>query len=258
MKQYPAGRVCGMPGCTTILRRTNAGWICDPCANREHKAEVAAIESGSPASAGDEVATKAAPAARAKKGESVAQKDSGYAMRLAKLRAWCTDGTAKRLRLAAGLSLGDISREIGTDKATIMHWENGERRPQAAEFVARYMSLLDRIAAELDNGSEIASQLISEPEKCDMGNSHTPAPAARQEPAPAPLSQPERPASEAAAPSPEMPLGLPPFAGIDFGTAELVAPPLDDELNIMYQLADLDDAARERVLQYAVGRWWLK
>lgn len=33
----PAGRVCARPACTAILRRTNEGPLCSPCAETEHR-----------------------------------------------------------------------------------------------------------------------------------------------------------------------------------------------------------------------------
>ena len=62
-KQYPAGRVCTMPGCGTILRRTHKGPICDPCQDN-HRC-------GPPASAHGEAVTTAAPAVRETKEEKV-------------------------------------------------------------------------------------------------------------------------------------------------------------------------------------------
>jgi transcriptional regulator with XRE-family HTH domain len=222
-KDYGPGRVCTTPGCGTILRRTHKGPVCDPCINNA-KAQSRASACGSVASAAGKASTKAARPARAKKGGSVSQKDSGYALRLVKLRAWCADGTAKRLRLAAGLSLGDISREIGTDKATIMHWENGERRPQAAEYVGRYMSLLDRIASDNlhDDAPAKAAAAAHEDASDVVEESAKDAPAGP--PAPAPVTtelDPEQPANDEAAsesPCPQgpPPRGFTPFAGVDY------------------------------------------
>ncbi|HEY5472077.1 MAG TPA: hypothetical protein VIK32_02690 [Candidatus Limnocylindrales bacterium] len=64
---------------------------------------------------------------------------------------------------------------------------------------------------------------------------------------------PEQPASEAPAPSPE-PLQAPvPFAGLTQTYLEGVS--LSTELRILSDLEDLTDDVRERVLQYAVSRW---
>ena len=90
---YGPGRVCSLPGCTTILRRTHKGPVCDPCqdndhvaaprrgavaARRPHKPEIAGSSpaaatnhSGPPASAHGEAVTTAAPAVREQKGETV-------------------------------------------------------------------------------------------------------------------------------------------------------------------------------------------
>ena len=76
--------------------------------------------------------------------------------------------------------------------------------------------------------------------------------------APAPEGSPEQPADEAAevpsVPSPpaaDTILGLPVVEDLELH----VAPDL--ELYVLQLLADLDPEARERVLQFAVAKWWL-
>lgn len=85
-------------------------------------------------------------------------------------------------------------------------------------------------------------------------------------PAPAPASMTgvplgtEQPADVVAADSPmvEPPpaAGIVPFAGIV--TTTFIGYSMSSELRILDNLEQLDDATRERVLQYAVDRWWLK
>lgn len=102
---YGRGRVCTQPGCTTILRRTHAGPVCDPCqdndhvaaprrgavaARRPHKPEIAGSSpaaatnhSGPPASAHGEAVTTAAPAIRATKEEKMGKESLRDAVLLA-------------------------------------------------------------------------------------------------------------------------------------------------------------------------------
>ena len=85
-----------------------------------------------------------------------------------------------------------------------------------------------------------------------------PAPDGPSGAAPASSCPPEQPANVAPVPDPLPPqAGLAPFAGIILH--ELVeGREQDAELRVLTMLDDLDDARRERVLQYAVDRWWLK
>jgi len=41
------------------------------------------------------------------------------------------NGTARRLRLAAGLSLEDVGGSIGVSRSTLAKWERGEVAPRA-------------------------------------------------------------------------------------------------------------------------------
>lgn len=70
--------------------------------------------------------------------------DRDNAVALALLRRLVADGTAKRLREEAHLSLADVGRACGTDAATVWHWERG-RRPSAA-LAMRYADLLGELA----------------------------------------------------------------------------------------------------------------
>jgi hypothetical protein len=85
------------------------------------------------------------------------------------------------------------------------------------------------------------------------------APTAPPAPAQGPNPEPPAEATPDTAPSgPESSAGFLPFAGLDFGVHELVAAPIDDELNILQGISDLEPDQREALLQYAVGRWWLR
>lgn len=60
---------------------------------------------------------------------------------LARLRAMVRSGAARSVRLAAGLSLGDISRAVGVGKPTVLRWERCQRMPRG-DAALRYWTLL--------------------------------------------------------------------------------------------------------------------
>jgi transcriptional regulator with XRE-family HTH domain len=51
---------------------------------------------------------------------------------LARVRALARNGTARTIRVAAGISLGELAKSVGVDRSTILRWESGERRPRGA------------------------------------------------------------------------------------------------------------------------------
>lgn len=69
---------------------------------------------------------------------------SGDLARLAQVRALASSGAARSVRLAAGLSLGEVARTLGVSPSTILRWETGERSPRG-ELALRYTDLLDRL-----------------------------------------------------------------------------------------------------------------
>jgi hypothetical protein len=108
-------------------------------------------------------------------------------------------------------------------------------------------------AGECDKSSAPAAQSQPEAEKCDID--HAPVPPS--EPAPV-APPPERPADEEAAPAAPYTawVGPPPFAGLTSSTITLAATPDDPEVRVLADLAAMDDEARERVLRFAVSKWW--
>lgn len=66
-------------------------------------------------------------------------------IRLADTRAAAAAGAARSLRLAAGLSLGEVARELGVSVSCVFRWETGERRPRG-DAALRYGELLERLA----------------------------------------------------------------------------------------------------------------
>ena len=67
-------------------------------------------------------------------------------IQLADVRSACASGAARALRLSAGLSLGEVAREIDVAVPTVFRWERNERRPRG-EAALRYGELLAALAA---------------------------------------------------------------------------------------------------------------
>lgn len=72
---------------------------------------------------------------------------SEHLSELVQVRAQARSGEARAIRLAAGLSVGEIARAVGVASVTVWRWENGQRAPRspAAE---RYARVLNRLAQE--------------------------------------------------------------------------------------------------------------
>jgi transcriptional regulator with XRE-family HTH domain len=75
-----------------------------------------------------------------------AQAAEPRALAIARLRRMCKDGTAGRIREAAGLSLSDLSSEVGCAPSCIASWQNGQRAPSRSEAALAYLALLDELA----------------------------------------------------------------------------------------------------------------
>lgn len=65
-------------------------------------------------------------------------------IRLADVRVAARNGEARRLRLAAGLSLREVAREVGVAVPTVLRWETGERQPRG-NAALRYARLLEAL-----------------------------------------------------------------------------------------------------------------
>lgn len=70
---------------------------------------------------------------------------SDVAITLSVARQMVADGTARELRMAARLSLGDVARAVGTSPTTVLRWERG--RGPTGDVGVRYAVLLARLAA---------------------------------------------------------------------------------------------------------------
>ena len=225
-KRYPAGRVCANPGCGTYLRRTHAGPICDPCQDN-HRC-------GPPASDGDEVATNAAAAVRAKKEEATVPRDE--------IHNRCED-VLEIMRGGKWWTAAEIGERLGVSRQRV-HTMTKELREagHTIESVAGVGTRLvgEKLRAHSDEVEESAKTVPATP----------PAPAPVDAPA---TDAPEQPANEAPAPTPLTLQAPVPFAGLAWTYLEGVS--LSTELRILDDLEALDDAERERVLAYAFTRW---
>ena len=66
--------------------------------------------------------------------------------KLSKIRRLTANGSAKAIRMAADVSLPEISDELDIPYSTLWRWENGQRTPHG-EPAERYADLLDRLVA---------------------------------------------------------------------------------------------------------------
>jgi transcriptional regulator with XRE-family HTH domain len=62
-------------------------------------------------------------------------------------RELLADGTARRVRKNARLSLRDAGKAVGVPASTVSRWERGLRTPRSAA-AARYADLLSRLCAD--------------------------------------------------------------------------------------------------------------
>jgi DNA-binding transcriptional regulator YiaG len=65
-------------------------------------------------------------------------------VKLSSVRAKAEAGTARSIRVAAGLSLREVADELGVGASTVFRWEKGERRPRG-NAALRYADLLEAL-----------------------------------------------------------------------------------------------------------------
>jgi transcriptional regulator with XRE-family HTH domain len=65
--------------------------------------------------------------------------------RIAQVRADLAAGRAREARIAAGIKVGEVARELGVTPQAVSQWEFGRRVPGAAHALA-YGRLLDAVA----------------------------------------------------------------------------------------------------------------
>lgn len=63
---------------------------------------------------------------------------------LARVRGLVRTGDARYIRLARGLSMGEVARCVGVAVATVSRWEAGQRIPRGAAAL-RYGELLESL-----------------------------------------------------------------------------------------------------------------
>lgn len=71
--------------------------------------------------------------------------ESNTAPRLARLRSLMSTGAAKSIRLAAGVSLPEIARDVGVSHSTVYRWENDLNVPKG-DPALRYAVVLDELS----------------------------------------------------------------------------------------------------------------
>lgn len=78
-------------------------------------------------------------------------------LRLADVREAAESGEARRLRLAASLSLAEVARALGVSVPTVSRWETGERRPRGKAAI-RYARLLEALGTREAGGPASTSR----------------------------------------------------------------------------------------------------
>jgi len=75
---------------------------------------------------------------------------SDQAVLIALVRRMVRDGSARRVRSEARLTLSDVARSLGVCASTVLRWESGESLPRSpiAERYGRLLAELDAITDE--------------------------------------------------------------------------------------------------------------
>lgn len=66
-------------------------------------------------------------------------------LQLVALRSLIASGSAKRTRVASGMSLKSVADAVGTNFTTVWRWENRKSKP-SSDAAIRYLDLLRTIA----------------------------------------------------------------------------------------------------------------
>ena len=77
---------------------------------------------------------------------SIVDRGTDRAVLIALVRRMVRDGSARRLRLEADLTLSDLGRSLGVTPSTVLRWESGESLPRS-EVAERYGALLAQLDA---------------------------------------------------------------------------------------------------------------
>lgn len=66
---------------------------------------------------------------------------------ISEVRTVIRSGKARRIRLRAGLSLGEVAQAVGVGVSTVCRWEMGERAPRGPAAL-RYGEVLEGLSAK--------------------------------------------------------------------------------------------------------------
>lgn len=82
--------------------------------------------------------------------------DIASAQRIPIIRQMLTDGTARKIRKDAGLSLADVGSVIGVDQVTVYRWETGRRTPRT-DHALKLDALLQALQTSKGGADDVAS-----------------------------------------------------------------------------------------------------
>jgi transcriptional regulator with XRE-family HTH domain len=68
-------------------------------------------------------------------------------LELSRVRSLAKLGTARSIRVAAGLTLGEVAGAVGVSEAAISRWESGERKPRGAAAL-KYAEVLQSLLGD--------------------------------------------------------------------------------------------------------------
>ena len=69
---------------------------------------------------------------------------------LARVRSMTKAGTARTVRIAAGLSLGEVAAAVGVSDVSVYRWEQGQRSPRGAAAL-KYAEVLAALLGKTGN-----------------------------------------------------------------------------------------------------------
>jgi transcriptional regulator with XRE-family HTH domain len=76
---------------------------------------------------------------------------SGSLSEVVLARRLLASGSGRKVRVAAGVSMGELARRLGVDVGAVSRWEAGLRTPRAALAVA-YLAAISELGAAIGPG----------------------------------------------------------------------------------------------------------
>ncbi len=70
--------------------------------------------------------------------------DTESVLQISRVRSLTRSGAARTVRIAAGLTLGELAEAVGVSPTTIWRWEQGQRSPRG-EPAIKYGELLEAL-----------------------------------------------------------------------------------------------------------------